>query len=120
MKTKAIFLTVMISLLGLATVFGQSKTEDLKVLGKCGMCKTRIEKAAKSVDGVIAADWNKQSEILEVTYDTTKTSTKDIQTAIAAVGHDTEAVKAKDDVYNALPACCKYERKPLGDSKKTK
>ena len=29
-----------------------------------------------------------------------------LQRRIAAVGHDTEAYKATDDVYGALPACC--------------
>ena len=28
----------------------------------------------------------------------------------ADVGHDTEKVKAKDEVYNNLHACCQYDR----------
>ena len=38
--------------LGMSSVFAAAKTEKIKVYGKCGMCKTRIEKAAKSVQGV--------------------------------------------------------------------
>jgi hypothetical protein len=26
------------------------------------------------------------------------------------VGHDTKKYKAKDEVYEELPACCKYDR----------
>ena len=34
-----------------------------------------------------------------------------IQKAIASVGHDTELYSAKEEDYNNLHSCCKYERK---------
>jgi Cu(I)/Ag(I) efflux system membrane fusion protein len=43
-------------------------------------------------------------------FDTAKTSLEAISKAIAQVGHDTEFDKAPDDVYNALPGCCKYRK----------
>ncbi|MFO7790945.1 MAG: heavy-metal-associated domain-containing protein [Bacteroidales bacterium] len=66
----------------------------------------RIEKAAKSVDGVTEADWNRETEMLELSYDESKTSVNKVQMAIAEVGHDTPMHKANDDVYDALPGCC--------------
>lgn len=87
-----------------------AKTEKIKVYGNCGQCKTRIEKAAKSVDGVSQATWNEKNEILTVTFDSAKTTTMKIEDAIAKVGHDTENMKATDKAYNALPGCCKYDR----------
>ena len=45
------------------------KTEKFEVKGNCGTCKERIEKAAKSIDSVTTADWNEETEILEVTFD---------------------------------------------------
>ena len=83
------------------------KTENLKVSGNCGMCKSRIEKAAK-IDGVSKAEWDKTSKILAVTYDPSKTSLDQVGKKVAAAGHDTEKVKAEDKVYSTLPACCKY------------
>lgn len=83
------------------------KTETIKVSGNCGMCKTRIEKAAK-LDGVSKADWNSDTKILTVTYNPSKVKNEDIQKKIAAVGHDTEKFKAEDEVYNKLHSCCKY------------
>ena len=74
------------------------------------MCKNRIEKAAKSVDGVTTADWNQKTKILKVSFDESKTSVHKVQMTIAEVGHGTPMHKAKDDVYNALPGCCKYDR----------
>jgi len=85
------------------------KTESFKVAGSCGMCKTRIEKAAK-VDGVSKAEWDSEKQLLTVTYNPEKIKIDDIQKKIAAVGHDTEKFKAEDKVYDKLPGCCKYER----------
>ena len=86
-----------------------TKTEKIKVAGKCGMCKSRIEKAVL-VAGVSKADWNEKTQLLTVTYDPTKIKSMDIQKNIAAVGHDTKNVKATDKNYAALPGCCKYDR----------
>jgi len=109
MKSKMLSL-VCLFLLGTATVFAGVKTEKIEVKGNCGMCKTRIEKAAKSVDGVSQAKWSDETKILELVYDDTKTNADKVETAIAKVGHDTPLVKATDDVYNKLPGCCKYDR----------
>ena len=99
--------------LGMSSIFAAAKTEKIKVYGKCGMCKTRIEKAAKSVQGVNKATWMDSNELLTVTFDDTKTSISKIEDAIAKVGHDTDHAKATDKAYNALPGCCKYDR-PAG------
>ena len=92
------------------TLFAQSKTEKFKVYGNCGMCEKRIETAAKSVEGVSAADWNTETKMIEVSFDTTKTDVHKIHMAIAKAGHDTEMHKATDEAYNKLPGCCHYER----------
>lgn len=109
MRTKALSLVAMF-VLGTFTVFAGEKTEKFKVFGNCGMCEKRIEKAANSVDGVSAADWNKESKMIEVKFDDSKTDVHKIHMAIAKVGHDTEMHKAGDEVYQELPSCCKYDR----------
>jgi Cu(I)/Ag(I) efflux system membrane fusion protein len=89
---------------------GQLKTEKFKVYGNCGMCEDRIEKAANSVDGVSSAVWDKKTMMIEVKLDASKTDVHKVHMAIAEVGHDTEMHKARDEVYNRLPDCCKYDR----------
>ena len=97
--------------LGIFSLSAQvSKTEKFKVFGNCGMCENRIEKAVKSVEGVSSADWDKESKMIEVSFDESKTDIKKVQSAITGVGHDTESYKAKDEVYNNLPGCCQYSR----------
>lgn len=88
------------------TVSGVAK-DSLKVSGLCGMCKTRIEKAAKSVKGVTDAQWNDSTSMLIYSFDGT-VKKEDVSNAITEVGHDTELGKAPDKVYNKLPGCCKY------------
>jgi Cu(I)/Ag(I) efflux system membrane fusion protein len=82
----------------------------LTVQGNCGMCKKRIETAAKSVEGVTFAQWDSATKTLHLNYDESKTSPAAISKAGAAAGYDTEKDKANDDVYNALPGCCKYRK----------
>lgn len=109
MKTKIAGLIGLLMVITLS-VFAGSKTEKFKVYGNCGMCESRIEKAAESVDGVSEVDWNKDTKIISVTYDESKTNLQKIELAIADAGHDTENFKAKDEVYNELPGCCQYDR----------
>lgn len=109
MKKNVLSLVVMF-LFGTMSVFAESKTEEFKVYGNCGMCKSRIEKAANAVEGVTKADWDKVTKMVKVTYDESKTDADKIQLAIAKVGHDTDAHKADDKVYDKLHGCCKYDR----------
>ena len=109
MKTRSIFLTILF-LLGTVSLFAQEVTKKFEVKGNCGMCEKRIETAAKSVDGVTNADWDKDTKIMEVTFDASKTSEDAVQLAIANVGHDTPMHKADSEVYNDLPKCCQYPK----------
>ncbi|MEI6049813.1 MAG: heavy-metal-associated domain-containing protein [Bacteroidota bacterium] len=88
---------------------GKQKTESFKVWGNCGMCKDRIEKAVKE-EGATSASWDIKTKMVTVSFDPSKTSVDALDKKLASVGHDTEKYKADDKVYNALPACCKYER----------
>lgn len=91
---------------------GVAKVEHqmIKVSGNCEQCKDRIETAAKSVSGVSSADWNSETKMLHVQFDGAKTSSDNIQKAIALVGHDTQKYKATDAAYKALPECCLYRK----------
>jgi len=91
-------------------VHGNHKTETFKVYGNCGMCEKTIEASLKNVKGIEKADWNKETKMMEVTFDSEVISLKEIKQKIADVGYDTDEVRATDDTYNGLPGCCQYER----------
>jgi len=118
MKTVKIFVAVFMAAVLSANISAQTKdqqknvstkTETFKVWGVCEMCKTRIEKAVKAA-GATNADWNTETKMLTVVFNPAKTNIDAFGKKLAAVGHDTEKYKASDKAYNALPACCKYER----------
>ena len=109
MKTKVLSVVVVI-LLGTLSGFAKIKTEKFLVNGKCEMCEKSIEMAALSLEGVSKADWNKETKEIEVKVNEATTSLRKVHEAIAKVGYDTQIVKATDDAYNELPACCKYDR----------
>jgi copper chaperone CopZ len=116
MKTFKLFVVVLLLMAVGANVQGQTgtkasgpRTESFKVSGACGMCKTRIEKTVKA-EGATSAAWDEKTQLVTVTFDPAKTSVDALSKKLAAVGHDTEKYKADDKVYEALPACCHYER----------
>ena len=85
----------------------QKETASFRVEGICGMCEERIE-GALDVPGVVVADWDKETKMLQVVYQTKKLSEEDLHALIHAVGHDTAAGKATDEEYAGLHGCCKY------------
>lgn len=87
-----------------------AKAETFRVAGNCTMCEARIEKAVKGLSGVSFVDWNVESKMLTVKFDEKKTTLNDIHKKIAAVGHDTDKVKASDKMYDQLPGCCLYRK----------
>ncbi|WP_335973674.1 heavy-metal-associated domain-containing protein [Gaetbulibacter jejuensis] len=83
------------------------------VRGNCGMCKNTIEKAANSVEGVTAANWDKDKKKIDVSFDSSKTDAMAIHNAIAASGYDTEKVAGNEEAYKNLPGCCQYDHEMM-------
>jgi membrane fusion protein, copper/silver efflux system len=83
---------------------------EFKVAGSCELCKDRVEKAANSVDGVISAKWDVNSQLMKVTFRKDKADKSVIEKAVANAGHDTELFRADDVTYQALPECCHYRK----------
>jgi periplasmic mercuric ion binding protein len=110
MKTIKIFSLAILFMTAANLSFAQAvKKEAIKVAGNCGMCKSKIEKAAKAA-GASYALWNKDSKVLTVKYSSTSTNSAKIQEKIAGVGYDTPKYKATSAAYDGLDDCCKYER----------
>jgi copper chaperone CopZ len=84
------------------------KTAEFKVEGVCDMCKARIENGAL-IKGVKKADWDKETGMITVIYNSKKVTLMEIHEAIAEVGHRTDKVEAKESAYTKLPACCQYD-----------
>lgn len=86
-----------------------AKTATVKVYGNCGMCETTIEKAVIK-SKVSNADWNEETKMATITYDSKKTNIDAVLKNIALAGFDNQSFLAPDAAYNKLPGCCKYDR----------
>jgi periplasmic mercuric ion binding protein len=111
---KKIILVLLISLIGISVQSQEKKNKNAKyevaVNGNCEMCEKRIEKAALSVKGVKSASWHVDHQDLHLILDENKCTVEQVCEAVAAVGHDTQKVKATDEAYESLHGCCKFER----------
>ena len=117
MKSLKIFSTVLLCCAIATTSFSQkTKTETFQVSGNCGMCETKIEKAAKAA-GATYADWNKDTKVITVKYSSTSSNLAKIQKSIADAGYDNVGVKTTTEAYDKLHACCKYDRTESNQAK---
>ena len=108
---KARSITILTAILAFVALSASAQTKNvktnIKVYGNCAMCKKRIE-TALDTKGVKQAIWDSKTKELQVVYVSSKISEQEIHQLVAAVGHDTDKVKANDEVYAELPFCCLY------------
>jgi outer membrane receptor for ferrienterochelin and colicins len=86
-----------------------NKTLLYHVAGVCGMCEDRIEAVAQDQPGVIDAQWNAETQYLEVTFKSGDFDDFAMLQDIAKAGHDTELFEADKEAYKNLPSCCHYK-----------
>ena len=91
------------------------------VRGNCGMCKSTIESATMSIEGVDTASWSTESKMISINVSTEINDQfiNDIHNAIAKSGYDTELSTALIEDYDKLPMCCKYNREMVLTSNDT-
>lgn len=109
---KRIILMIAVGLLSTTVLQAQiknAKTETIKVYGNCGMCETTIEKAGTK-SKLYKTDWNVDTKMASITYDSKKTTADAVLKSIALSGYDNTNYLAPDEAYNKLHGCCKYER----------
>jgi mercuric ion binding protein len=106
---KNLIVMILVAFVGFtATAQDKNARATLEVDGICGMCKARIEKASIKTKGVKSAVWNVETKQLSLIYDAGKTDVSAISANVAAVGHDTKEIKATEEQYNSVHACCLY------------
>jgi copper chaperone CopZ len=99
--------------------FAQKQVDTTMIVnGVCGMCETTIENAAQ-IKGVSTADWDVETKVLTLSYNSKKTSIAKINRAINEAGYDTEMSTAGDEAYNNLHGCCKYRDPAVVEDHKT-
>lgn len=106
----------LLSSMSCSTQIKNAKTEKVKIYGNCEMCEQTIEKAGHKKQ-VSHVDWDKDSKMALITYDSTKTSHAEIMRNIALSGYDSEGFLAPESAYKKLPECCQYKRPGKAEEK---
>ena len=109
MKNILIIALALFSIQGIA----QKKTSKLDstsfiVSGVCEMCEERIE-STLNVVGVNSAEWNKETQLVQVKFNPKKIAIEDLHRLLANAGHRTDKLVADKKAYDSLPNCCKYD-----------
>ena len=74
---------------------------------QCDICKGKISKAIKKVNGVKSFEVDIDNHLVHVNFDNTLTDLGKIENAITMAGYDANNKKADPDAYAKLDKCCK-------------
>jgi hypothetical protein len=109
MKTVCALLTALLSFTSCYAQVKNAQTKIVKIYGNCGICETTIETAG-NVKNAAIVDWNKDTKMATLIYDTTKTNQDEILKRIALAGYDSDNFLVPDNMYAKLQNCCQNER----------
>ena len=102
-------ITILLSFTSCNAQIKNAKTETVKIYGNCDMCEKTIEKAG-NLKKMAKVDWNVDTKMATLTYDSKKTNQDAILKRIALSGYDSDKFLAPDNAYSKLPGCCQYDR----------
>jgi cation transport ATPase len=89
------------------TLFAQKPLViTIQTSAQCGDCKQRIESTLNQTKGVVYAELNLETKVVEVKYKPSKTNAAAIKTALINIGYDADDRKANPSAQKALPLCC--------------
>jgi copper chaperone CopZ len=101
--------TILISFLllfGMPVVAQKTMVIQIQTSAQCGDCKERIETALNQSKGVVYAELNLETKIVEVKFKTAKTDRAQLQVVLANIGYQADDKKANPEALKALPLCC--------------
>lgn len=101
--------TILLSLFLLSTqlLFSQKPiVVKIQTSAQCGDCKERIESKLNQTKGVVYAELNSETKVVEVKFKESKTNLDAIKGVIVSIGYDADDQKANVEAQKALPLCC--------------
>jgi copper chaperone CopZ len=78
----------------------------IQTSAQCGDCKERIESKLNQTKGVVYAELNSETKVVEVKFKESKTNLDAIKGVIVSIGYDADDLKANVEAQKALPLCC--------------
>ena len=99
-------LFVLFTVFSFASFAQKAAVVKIQTNAQCGDCKERIETALNQTKGVVYAELNLETKVLEVKYKTKSTDVATLQKALNLIGYDADDKKADATAQKALPLCC--------------
>ena len=84
----------------------------------CGMCVQTVEEVITGVEGVKMVKVDLEAKIVSIEYNPTKTTFKNLETAIIEAGYDANDKKADKEAFDNLPECCQIKKDDAADESK--
>lgn len=103
----SLFSAIMFSASSGAAQDKKTITTKFWVAGVCGMCEQTIEKTMDT-KGVITADYDLQSNMLTVTFNSKKITEDKLHKLLNDAGYDTEKSICTEEQYSRVHGCCQY------------
>ena len=105
---------ILISLFGLVSITMAQQTNTVKAVIstptiQCEMCKKKIQNYVSRQNGIKSVVVNLKNKTTTVTWIPDSTNIEEVKASIASVGYDADDVKADEEAYKKLPACCKMQ-----------
>lgn len=99
---------ILLFLLSLSATFYAQKASVISIQSnaQCGDCQERIETALNQSKGVIYAELNMETKVVEIKYNSKKTDVATLKKVLNAIGYDADDQKADATAQKALPLCC--------------
>ena len=101
--------TILISFLllfGTPLMAQKTRVIQMQTSAQCGDCKERIETALNQSKGVVYAELNLETKVVEVKFKPAKTNKEQLQLVLVNLGYQADDKKANPEALKALPLCC--------------
>lgn len=87
----------------------KSKTIEFKTSAVCEMCKERIEDELNYTKGVVYAELDVDTKIVEVKFKTKFLNENRVKAIVANLGYNAGDTKRNEGAFKELPKCCRME-----------
>lgn len=85
----------------------KTKIVKFKTSAICEMCEDRIEDALNYTKGVVYAELDSETKVLEVKYKTKFINAEKVKYAVSMAGYDAGETPRNPQAFESLPKCCK-------------
>ncbi|MGM0479501.1 MAG: heavy-metal-associated domain-containing protein [Bacteroidota bacterium] len=79
---------------------------EIQTNAQCGECKDRIEGELNFTSGVVYAELDLSTKIVEVKYNRKRITPDEIRKVISEKGYSADSRNADEAAQKALPTCC--------------